>query len=257
MDQGLPAHCCISVADSWEPAVQSATRHMRARTWQACKRPNQPAWSWLLTKCLGLIVQGAGSVLSLLSTVQPRSGRAAMLRDSATSEMSGVQLDQPVAGVTSREGAKSFATGSWPQPAKQTCAAGMSLSLLLTAHCPFISQLLNVASCKFDRAAQFWKCQWFVGHCLPLMLALTHMRRVSCAKTVSLTARTAVCRVGQHVETERGICRPVLGRRRKAHQAWARRLRLSLPGTLAKPHLPLHQSPCCWLRSVIACAHDC
>ena len=74
-----------------------------------------------------LIVQGEGNVLSLL-TMQSRSGRAAMLRDSATSETSPVQLNQPAACLASQEGAKSFATGAWLQPAKLTRAAGLPIS---------------------------------------------------------------------------------------------------------------------------------
>ena len=81
-------------------------------------------------KCLGLTAQGEGSVLSLLSTMQPRTGRATTLRDSATSEMSPVQLKQPAADADLPKGAKSFATGAWLRPAKLTQAAGMSNVLL-------------------------------------------------------------------------------------------------------------------------------
>lgn len=86
-------------------------------------------------------------MLSLLSTLQPRPGRAATLRDSATSEKNPVQLDQPAAGAAAaHEGARSFATEAWLQPSELTKAAGALFCPLLTRmlHCRQLYWLQHV-----------------------------------------------------------------------------------------------------------------
>lgn len=82
-------------------------------------------------------MQGEGSVLSLLNTVQPRSGRATMLGDSARSEKSPVQLDAPTEGTDARGGVKSFATEAWHQSTELVRTAGMFIFLPLTRCCLF------------------------------------------------------------------------------------------------------------------------